>query len=219
MVRRKKKKKAGGAFGHFFIDLSPAIKKLVLERIRDNKKRIQTDSYLTPAELARYLKKKTRKKNANGEEEEFDFSGGIFGGEKSEKVDSFVPKTTLSIMKEKAMLTASSCDYDCGTDTVTEMLEEIFLLTKKLERAAIGVQRMRRIKITEVCADVAIHICVAAVYFSVDIHLLYTIVAVAVTSRSESFKKYFVEFFCAEYHENSSISSREQILSRIFEIS
>ena len=150
LIARKKKKKVGGAFGHFFIDLSPAIKKLVLDRIKENKKRIQSESYLTPLELAKYLRKMKKKSKNTSITEDFDFSGSILSDEKTVKIDTFVPKTNLTQLKEKNQLIGTGCDYDCGTGSETEMLEEIFLMTKKLEKIAIGVQRMRRIKIVEV---------------------------------------------------------------------
>ena len=149
IVKRRKKVKIGGVFGHFFTDLSPVIKKLILERINDNKKRIQKESFLSPAEIAKILKK-NNKKNRNGEYEDFDFSGGLFIDEIKEKTDDFRPRTNITIMRDKVALLATRCDYDCGTINLNEMLEEIYLLTKKIERIAIGVQRMRRIKIVQV---------------------------------------------------------------------
>ena len=55
---RRKKPKLGGVYGHFFHELPPGVREMIMERVKHNKKRIQKESYLTAEEIAK-LKKKT----------------------------------------------------------------------------------------------------------------------------------------------------------------
>ena len=55
---RRKKPKIGGVYGHFFHELPPVVREMIMERVKHNKKRIQKESYLSAEEIAK-LKKKT----------------------------------------------------------------------------------------------------------------------------------------------------------------
>lgn len=62
---------------------------------------------------------------------------------KDKKKDSFQPKTTMSMMRERAE--QQWADYDIGTQTEDEMVEEIFIRAKKYERVVVRLQRIWRI--------------------------------------------------------------------------
>jgi len=111
-------KKKGGVYGHFFTDLTPAMRDMVLDRVKFNKHKIQMEGYKVPED------KKKKKK----------------------KVDSFQPVTGMSKLRDKlnAQITA---DYDKGTATEEEMIEEVYVSAKEIERAAIRLQRIWRIAV------------------------------------------------------------------------
>lgn len=110
-------KKKGGVYGHFFTDLTPAMRDLVLDRVKFNKHKIQMEGFKVPEE-----KKKKKKK------------------------DTFQPVTGMSKLRDKlnAQITA---DYDKGTATEEEMIEEVYVSAKEIERAAIRLQRIWRIAV------------------------------------------------------------------------
>lgn len=56
------------------------------------------------------------------------------------------PKTTMSIMKAKLNASKHMSDYDKGTGSEAEMLEEFLIAAKKTERVAIRLQRMYRLR-------------------------------------------------------------------------
>lgn len=91
--RRKKKIKAEGIYGHFFNDLSPYIKKLVLEIIRNNKRKIQKEGYKVKGVVDSKNKKKDK-----------------------DKADSFLPKTNLQVSRDRVVF-LSGAEYDTGTNT------------------------------------------------------------------------------------------------------
>lgn len=76
-------KKTGGIYGHFFKDLSPAIKEMVMERYAANKHLIQREG--------------VAQKKAEGAKK---------------NVDSFQPKTTMSQLRKKMELAVSQSDPD-----------------------------------------------------------------------------------------------------------
>ena len=63
---RRKKPKHGGVYGNFFHELAEPIKKLVMERVKENKKRIQKEGYLTPRSLDKIKKKMMKKQSRDG---------------------------------------------------------------------------------------------------------------------------------------------------------
>jgi len=65
---------------------------------------------------------------------------------KKKKVDTFQPVTGMSKLRDKlnAQITA---DYDKGTATEEDMIEEVYVSAKEIERAAIRLQRIWRISI------------------------------------------------------------------------
>jgi hypothetical protein len=137
-VKKKKKIKIGGVYGHFFHGLSVDVKKLILERLKDNKKRIQSESFLSPLEIKLRKEKLEKKNNKNKNKnisnnitdiENFDYSD--FGQVKEEK-DSFVPETEISKMRAKALFLEGLGEYDCGTANEKEMLEELYIAGKRL---------------------------------------------------------------------------------------
>jgi len=48
---QRKKPKLGGVYGHFFHELPPAVRDLIMQRVTDNKKRIQKESFLSPEQV------------------------------------------------------------------------------------------------------------------------------------------------------------------------
>jgi hypothetical protein len=150
-VKKNKKNKIGGVYGHFFHGLSVDIKKLILNRLKDNKKRIQSESFLSPLEIKLRNEKleKKNKKNISDvtDVENFDYSN--FGQIDKDKRDSFVPETTISKTRAKALFLEGLGEYDCGTANEKEMLEELYIAGKRLEKITIRIQRIRRIKTVE----------------------------------------------------------------------
>ena len=117
-------------------------------------------SYLNPKEFERYERYKNKKINFKTDEENYNFNylDEIFYSNefnsKNEK-NSLISNSITQIRnnrrkKEKEILLRNSYDKDFGPRDVTEMLEEIFSTTKKLEKTVIGVQRMWRINIAQV---------------------------------------------------------------------
>lgn len=111
-------KKKGGVYGHFFTDLTPTMRNMVLDRVKHNKHMIQMEGFKPPED------KKKKKK----------------------KVDTFQPVTGMSKLRDKlnAQITA---DYDKGTATEEDMIEEVYVSAKEIERAAIRLQRIWRISV------------------------------------------------------------------------
>jgi hypothetical protein len=117
-VQKKKKfRTGGGIFGHFFKDMSSEVKKLVMQRVKENKQLIQREGHLTADQLAEIKKQKAAKRE-------------------------FQPKTNLLLARERE---AYLGEYDKGTSSEHEMLEQFYMTAKKLERVAVRVQRMWRI--------------------------------------------------------------------------
>jgi stress-induced morphogen len=109
------RKKTGGVYGHFFKDLSPGVKDMVMQLYTTNKQLIQ-------AEGARM--KNVTKKRGNINQ----------------------PITTMSIMKAKLEKSKHIADYDKGTNSESEMIEEYLIAAKKTERVAIRLQRIFRMR-------------------------------------------------------------------------
>jgi hypothetical protein len=114
----KRRKKTGGVFGHFFMDINPEIRALIMEGFKNNKKMIQAEGTKAPP-----------KKNASEAEE-----------------DSHHPVTTLSKMKKKLESTEHMSAYDSGTHNEDEMLEMFNISVLRFDRAAIRLQRLWRIR-------------------------------------------------------------------------
>jgi stress-induced morphogen len=114
-----KYKKLGGIYGHFFNDLSSDIKELVMLKYKDNKNLIRDESNL---EIMKFHEK--MKKEAHAETNQ--------------------PVTNISRMRAKQSAAALSGEYDKGTATEAEMMQEVNISNLKLERAAVRLQRIRR---------------------------------------------------------------------------
>ena len=117
-------------------------------------------SYLNPKEFERYERYKNKKINFKTDEENYNFNylDEIFysnefnsKNEKNSLISNSIPQIRNNRRKkEKEILLRNSYDKDFGPRDVTEMLEEIFSKTKKLEKTVIGIQRMWRINIAQV---------------------------------------------------------------------
>ena len=117
-------------------------------------------SYLNPKEFERYERYKNKKINFKTDEENYNFNylDEIFysnefnsKNEKNSLISNSIPQIRNNRRKkEKEILLRNSYDKDFGPRDVTEMLEEIFSKTKKLEKTIIGIQRMWRINIAQV---------------------------------------------------------------------
>jgi stress-induced morphogen len=111
-------KKKGGVYGHFFQELPPAIKDLVMGRYILNKKLIQEEG----------VKKKPVTKA------------------QAAMVDTFQPKTTMSMLRKKIEKAATEGEYDRGTNSEAEMIDEVFIYAKTIDRWVVPLQRLWRIR-------------------------------------------------------------------------
>lgn len=112
----KKKTKEGGVYGHFFNDVSPDIRTLMMQGYKENKKLIQREGTKKPLRKA-------------GEEE-----------------DSFTPNTQFTQMRKKMEGADHRSAYDVGTRSETEMMEQYNIQNLLVERVAIRLQRIWRIR-------------------------------------------------------------------------
>jgi hypothetical protein len=119
-------KKTGGVYSHFFKDLSPGVKHMVLSRYLMNKQLIQKEGN-------RMKEKHSRRKNIHQNI--------------SSTSTSTTPITTMSILKAKLSTSKYLSDYDSGTENENQMIEEIFLYSKKIEKYIIFIQRIYRQKL------------------------------------------------------------------------
>jgi stress-induced morphogen len=154
-------KKTGGVYSHFFKDLSPGIKSLVMSRYLENKQLIQKEG-------GRMKSKHARRGNigdgpppsaaaGGGGGAAGGGAGGGAGGRG--RSNAAAPVTTMSIMKAKLEASKNSAEYDVGTsneqdaeyDVGTsneqEMMENYLLIVKKVEKYAICLQRIFRLKL------------------------------------------------------------------------
>ena len=106
--------KGGGIYGHFFDDLPPNVKALAMESYVHNKQLIRNEGYQQPASA------------------------------RSSTSKSFYPKTTMSALRAKAESEVIHSEYDKGTHTEMEMLEEVYIANKMIERIVIRMQRIYR---------------------------------------------------------------------------
>jgi len=114
-----KYKKLGGIYGHFFNDLSPEIRELVMSKYKDNKNLIRDESNQDIIDFRAKQKKQAQE-------------------------ESHQPKTTMSMMRAKQQASAVSGEYDKGTATEHDMLDDVQVSNFRMERAAIRLQRVRR---------------------------------------------------------------------------
>ena len=159
-IDKKEISRKDDKFRHFFLDLSPLIKKLVISNLENNKKKLQFGSYLNAEEFERYLRYKNKKINCKTDEENYNFNylDEIYYSNKFHEKDKRNTMMSKSIpqrvnskqRKDKDLILRNSCKNDFGPTDITEMLEEIFLRTKMLEKTIIGIQRIRRINSMQV---------------------------------------------------------------------
>lgn len=122
------KKKVGGIYGHFYSDLPTDIKEKLSKKYRENKTMIEQEGNRN------YVKEAEEKKKKEKE------------GKKKEE-DSFQPVTGMSMMRKKMEASKAYADPDVGTQSEAEMMEELYISARKVERAVIRLQRIRRAKI------------------------------------------------------------------------
>ena len=159
-IDKKEISRKDDKFRHFFLDLSPLIKKLVISNLENNKKKLQFGSYLNAEEFERYLRYKNKKINCKTDEENYNFNylDEIYYSNKFHEKDKRNTMMSKSIpqrlnskqRKDKDLILRNSCKNDFGPTDIKEMLEEIFLRTKMLEKTIIGIQRIRRINSMQV---------------------------------------------------------------------
>eukprot|EP00602_Paraphysomonas_sp_CaronLab_P003915 CAMPEP_0185039458 /NCGR_PEP_ID=MMETSP1103-20130426/36337_1 /TAXON_ID=36769 /ORGANISM="Paraphysomonas bandaiensis, Strain Caron Lab Isolate" /LENGTH=1261 /DNA_ID=CAMNT_0027578349 /DNA_START=138 /DNA_END=3923 /DNA_ORIENTATION=- len=118
VLAKQFRKKTGGVYGHFFKDLTPSVRDMVMQQFVENKKMIQKEG-------ARMKGMGKRRVNIS---------------------DMCQPKTTMSIMRAKLKASMNTADYDKGTNSEEEMLEEFLIAAKRTERVAIRLQRMYRMR-------------------------------------------------------------------------
>ncbi len=123
------KKKVGGIYGHFFSDLPPEIKDKLNKKFRENKSLIEHEGNRNHVKEAAERARKEAERKMNGE---------------AEQVDTFKPVTGMSKMRKAMEDKKGYADPDVGTQTEAEMMEELYISARKVERAAIRLQRIRR---------------------------------------------------------------------------
>jgi hypothetical protein len=131
-------KKTGGVYSHFFKDLSPGVKQMVLSRFLENKQLIQKEG-------ARMKGKNKRRENM-----QLHRGQSIEGGTAGMKAAPVAPITTMSIMKAKLEASKHMADYDVGTENEIQMMEEYLLSCKKIEKYVMKIQRIYRHKLFRV---------------------------------------------------------------------
>ncbi len=121
--------KLGGIYGHFFNDLSPGIREMVMHKYRDNKHLIQAEGNVNVHEVAE------TKRRAKALAIELG----------TPAVDTFQPHTNLSALRAKAVASTSLSEYDKGTSSEAAMMEEVNVSGKRIERVVVRLQRIRRL--------------------------------------------------------------------------
>eukprot|EP01040_Poterioochromonas_malhamensis_P011014 gene11014-12005_t len=121
-----KYKQLGGIYGHFFQDLSPEIKELVMLKYENNRELIRDESRLP----------------VNPPPSSVSLTSSLT---LEEPKPSFQPKTNASRFKTKAMKQEIEGLDDKGTKNPIEMREEVFLSNRKIELSVVRIQRIRRL--------------------------------------------------------------------------
>jgi hypothetical protein len=121
----------GGIYGHFFNDLSSDVRDMVINKYKDNK------------ELIRVVDKQP-----SSIEQRNNKGSHLIGSKSSKHAEDehcFQPRTTLAKLRGKLNIDGTKGDIDSGTSNQDEMREEILISNKRIEMAAIRIQRIRRI--------------------------------------------------------------------------
>ena len=71
---------------------------------------------------------------------------------KPKKVDTFQPKTTMSMLRKKIEKAATEGEYDKGTNSESEMIDDVFIYAKTIDRYAVPLQRLWRIRALKIAA-------------------------------------------------------------------
>lgn len=111
-------KKVGGVYSHFFRDLTPGVKDMVMQLVKANKQLIQREG----ARLTNVKKKRGNITELNQ------------------------PKTTMSLLRAKVKASATLSEYDKGTNSEGEMIEHYLVSAKQIERVVVRLQRQWRIR-------------------------------------------------------------------------
>lgn len=173
-------RKSGGVHGHFFADLSPEVKTLIMKRFKENKVMIQKEGHVSVA--------KDKKK-------------------KGKKVDSHVPKTSLSLLRAATGATAGA--YDIGTTSESEMMEEVLIASKVIERLAVRLQRIRRITVTHRAAKwiwrrqysaIMIQKCTRGLFGRMYANMMRHLEPIAATRIQRCFRDYRSRVIVAVWH-------------------
>jgi hypothetical protein len=122
-------KKVGGIYGHFFSDLPSSIKEMLIKKYKENKMLIQHEGNKNYIEEGK-KKKKIKKKDEN------------------------VPVTGMSKLRDKMLSQIGQADPDVGTQTEADMMEEVYVGARKMERAVIRMQRIRRASVLSKSAKI-----------------------------------------------------------------
>ena len=124
------KKKVGGIYGHFFSDLPSEIKEKLSKKFRENKSLIEHEGNRNHVEEAAEKARKDAERKARGKT--------------SPLSTHFQPVTGMSKMRKAMEDKKGFADPDVGTQSEAEMMEELYISARKVERAAIRLQRIRR---------------------------------------------------------------------------
>lgn len=149
-------RKLGGIYGHFFNDLSPSIKELVLSKYKDNKQLIRYESNLDIIALNQQRKKEHSLEVSSSESvvvagiaaassSPLLATSASGSSQKQQQQQQHVPKTNIARMRARAEAALISGEKDKGTLSEVEMMEEVNISNLKMERAAVRLQRVRRL--------------------------------------------------------------------------
>lgn len=128
-------KRLGGIYGHFFNDLSASVKERVMEKYKDNKYLIQLEG------SASYHEEMERQRK----QREDRLKGIDLLADPDSNLDfdaTFAPHTNASKTKQSSK---EAPKYDKGTTNEQEMLEEVGISNRRIERLVLRLQRIRRI--------------------------------------------------------------------------
>ncbi len=119
----------GGIYGHFFNDLSNDVRDMVLNKYKDNKDLIRTVNK-QPSSMEQKHNKTAHLSTLKHHDEE--------------EEHSFQPRTHLAKLRSKLNVDGKRGDADTGTMNQEEMREEVLMSNKRVEMAAVRIQRIRR---------------------------------------------------------------------------
>jgi hypothetical protein len=143
-------KKVGGVFGHFFADLSPGIRSLVLEKVNENKVLIQGAGYNN------YYNRRQPsliKADGSGTQHEGQVSHVIAApGILSTHAEQGSHSNKVALNNNRRQKARRKgyriqADYDTGTHNEREMWDHFQMQTQALEKLVVRMQRIRRLHV------------------------------------------------------------------------